>query len=527
MISASPRPASFVRPLDRRGHRRRVRAAALMALTALLITTPAFGRAEQWIEVKSPNVTVVSSAGGGSARSVAWQMEQVRSAIKTLWPWAKVDLDRPLTVLAVDDENGMRALAPAFWEKRGGVRPSSVWVAAPDHYFLAIRTDLQQDDTYNNNPHASAYFMYVSLILDQSLDVELPEWLSRGLAGVLSNTVVQSSKVLVGNLLKEHLQLLSERTRLKIPALMKVAQPSPELNTSDGLQRFDAESWAFVHFLMFGNQGARAAGLNQFFKLLGNGTDADTAFREIFGKPELLEDEFSRYKTQQIFSYQQLNVDVAVKRERFAQRALPPSESASIRALLHVAMGRPVEARAAIAEALKAGGAAPEDGTVEGLILDRERKPEEAAAAFARAVAEGSKSAHAHYRLARVRWVRGAEKGTLQEVEKLLAQAITLNPRHAYAYASLAEVRSVLGNTASLGLAIRAVQLDPLEMSHRLAVTRILMREKRYDDALKAVQAAAQLAKTPEQSAAARDLQQVIEREVAAERVRRAASAPR
>jgi len=70
----------------------------------------------------------------------------------------------------------------------------------------------------------------------------------------------------------------------------------------------------------------------------------------------------------------------------------------------------------------------------------------------------------------------------------------------------------VLGNTASLGLAIRATRLEPSELSHRLVVTRILMREKRYDDALKAVQAAAPLARTPEQAAAARELQQAIER---------------
>nr|MDQ3347590.1 hypothetical protein [Acidobacteriota bacterium] len=104
------------------------------------------------------------------------------------------------------------------------------------------------------------------------------------------------------------------------------------------------------------------------------------------------------------------------------------------------------------------------------------------------------------------------DKEKLQEVEKLLAQATTLNVRHAGAYARLAEVRSVLGNPASLGLALRAVQLEPSEMSHRLVVTRILMRDKRYDDALKAVQAAAPLAKTPEQIAAARELQQAIER---------------
>ena len=55
---------------------------------------------------------VVASTNPGMARTLVWQLEQVRSAVKAVWPWAKVDLDRPLLVLAVGNEEDMRALLP-------------------------------------------------------------------------------------------------------------------------------------------------------------------------------------------------------------------------------------------------------------------------------------------------------------------------------------------------------------------------------------------------------------------------------
>ncbi len=511
MTRVYPSPVRVPAPTPAKSESRGGALRAALAVATLFAGMPAGAAAEQWIEVKSPNVTVVSSAGGGPTRTLAWQLEQVRVAVKTLWPWATVDLDRPFTVLAVDDETGMRALAPRFWEGRGGVRPASVWVAAPDQYFLAIRTDQQAEGTHNINPHASAYFMYVSLILDQSVDAELPDWLSRGLAGVLSNTIVHDSNVVVGAPIPWHLDMLRERGRLTLPALLKVKAPSRELTTGDGLERFDAQAWAFVHFLMYGKQGARSGPLNQFFRLVATGTDRDAAFAQVFGKPEALEDEFALYTKGTIFTFQQVNVDVSVKRERFAQRNLPAAESASVRALLHAAMDRPVEARAAVAEARK-GGPAPESSLAEAMLLDREQKRDDAALAFGRAVSEGSKSAYAHYRLATLRWVPGASKETLQEMDKLLSNAIEFNVRHARAYSLLGEIRSLLGSPGALGLAIRATQLQPSEVNHRLVVARILTREKRQEDALKVLDAAASLASTPEQTAQLGELRKAAER---------------
>ena len=487
-------------------------AAVVLGGAVVSLGASAVARAEQWIEVKSPNVTVTSSAGGGTTKTLAWQLEQVRSAVKTLWPWARVDLDRQFTVLAVDDERGMRALIPQYWEKRGGGHPASVWVSAPDQHFLAIRTDMQAEGDARINPHMTAYFSYVSLILNQSVETDIPMWLGRGLAGVLSNTIVRDSELLIGAPIPWHLELLRTGRRLRVPDLVRMTRQSPGMANEEGQQLFDAESWAFVHYLMFSNQGARGAQLNQFFKLISSGTAADTAFRESLGKAEDLETGFLLYLNQSIFTFAQLKVDVSVKREGFVQRTLAPAESASARALLHVAMQRPVEARAAIAEARKADSAAPESHVAEGLLFDHEGKPQEATAAFTRAVSAGAKSSYAYYRLAGLRWAPGSDRPVLQEIEKLLRQAVELNTGNANAYAMLGEIRSVLGDTESVGLAVRATQLEPSKSSHRLAVARILMRQKRFDEALKAAEAGMSLARTAEEGQMARDLQQAIQR---------------
>ena len=90
--------------------------------------------ADQWIEMKSAHFTVVSNAGERNTRRLVWQLEQVRSATAALFSWARPDLNKPLSVIALKDENSMRALAPQYWEERRSIRPASVWVTGPDQH---------------------------------------------------------------------------------------------------------------------------------------------------------------------------------------------------------------------------------------------------------------------------------------------------------------------------------------------------------------------------------------------------------
>ncbi len=483
-----------------------IRSARLLAIGLLLAAPTTAAAADQWSELKTPHFTVISNASDGNTRSLAWQLEQVRSTMATLWPWARVDLNKPLTVIAVKDENSMRALAPKYWEARGGVRPASVWVSGPDRHYLAIRTGLDVESQGNVNPYINSYFSYISLVMMQSLSPDLPLWLSRGLSGVLSNTLVKNDHIVIGAPIPWHLQALRERPRARLARLLTTTRQSPALTREEGAETFDAQTWAFVHFLMFDDKGARADKLNAFAQAVSTGKDAAAAFQETLGTAESLEFAFRMYFEKQVFLVRRVNIDLSVEREKIPVRRLSTAESAGTRALFHVAMRRPVEARAAIAEARAQDPKAPDSYEAEGLLLDHENKDDEAKQALTKAVEAGSTSGYAHYRLGSLTWRPNADQGTLKAIEGYLAKATSLNTRDADAYSWLGEIRAVLGVGEPAGLVLRAVTLEPLEAVHRLRAAFVLGRLRKYDEAAVHAEAAQRLANTDSERQRAREL---------------------
>jgi tetratricopeptide (TPR) repeat protein len=486
--------------------------AGLIATTAALGVSPqAAYAADTWMEIKAPHVTMIANGGTRDARTLAWQLEQIRSVLVTILPWAKVDLDRPFVALAVNNESRMRALLPTLWQGGAAARPVSVWVTGPDRHYLAIRSDERAEDRLHINPHVNAYFAYVSLVIQNSLQAEMPLWFTRGLAGVLSNTIVRDSHMLVGPPIPWHLRELRTRPRLRLATLMGATRESREL-VGEGLAHFDAQAWALVHFVLFGDGGVRAAKLDQFFNLVTAGGTHAAAQAEAFGPIEQLEGEFVRYLGRDIFEFAKVPIDDSVRKEKFGERAVPPAEASTTLALFHVSVGQTTEARAAIAEARKAGGASADSHLAEALLLRSEGTEEAVRPALERAVAEGSTNAYVHYELARLQWQAEASPESLAAREKLLRRAAELNPRWSWTFALLADVRSQLGQADASDWVVRAVRLAPMESAHRLTAGVVLLRAGRHAEALKAVEAALTLAANDEDRQRARELRQAIER---------------
>lgn len=461
-----------------------------LALILLLAVTPARPRAaaDKWTETTSAHFLVWSNAGDRATRNLLWQLEQIRFAVATLWPWTRLDFAKPMLVLALKNELSMRAMAPRYWEQKGGVHPVSVWVTGADRHYMAIRADLEGEDGVLINPYTSAYFSYVNLILTSSFDRELPLWFSRGLAGVLSNTIVQGKVILLGPPIQWHLDRLHEGARLRMKELIAVTRTSREYTQNDGLGRFDAQAWALVHYLMFGHNAARQAGVNTFAALVKNGTDPGAAFAEAFGTVAELEDDFSGYIDREIFSYRKFVVDQATKREAFTSRPLTPAESAAGRAAFHVSMGRSAEARALIDEARQTDPRSVDAYMAEGLLLRRENKEQESDAAFVKAASLGSASPYAYYRAAMSMWGTGAsrpDEAAFRQMDVYLSKAIELNPSFAESYAVLAEVRSAQKKPADdvVALLNKAIALDPSDPWTRIAAARSLWRIDRLTEA--------------------------------------------
>ena len=437
-----------------------------------------------WIEVKSPHFTVVSNDSDRAARDVAWQLEQMRGVIERLWTWARVDTSKPIVVYAAADEASMKALAPEYWERKNGVKPASVFVEGADRYAVALRTDAKAEDRDGLNPYITAYWSYVGLMLNASLDRDLPLWFQRGMASVFSNTIVRDTAIQLGRAIPWHIQRLQKGTRTPIRELFSIDRTSPSYTQADRLELFDAECWALMHFLMFGEEGTHRAQLDRFIALLHEGRPSAAAVEEALGNVDALQKRFASYFSHQLYQYMRIDVDLRTKRETFPIRRLPAPEAATQRAALHAAMRRPIEARAAIEEARKGDPRLAATYDTDGFLFEVEDQDDNARVAYAKAAELGSTNFYTYYRLAMMTWVQGADVDTLTAVKKSLEQSVALNDRFAGAFAMLGEVRARLKESATaLDAANRAVQLDGRSVRHRLSLARVLWGVEQPDQA--------------------------------------------
>jgi len=451
---------------------------AIVALSAFLVMAvsahPAAAE-RSWTELKSPHFTVVTEAGERQGRKMLWQFEQLRAAIQTIWPWSRAELDRPILVLLVKDESGMKILAPQYWEQKGNVRPASVLVSGVDRHYIALRADAETDDRDNLNPYLAAYWSYVTLVLDTGLKSDLPPWFARGLADVMSNTIVRPSHVDIGHVVPWHLQNLRTSGRFTLPELLAVESNSPVFRDATQTASFDAMAWAFVHFLMFADRGAHSAQLGRYVTLLSEQRPPAAAFELAFGGTDAIAKDFSQYFNKNLFNYSRATVDLNLKPEGFTMRALPAAEASALHGAWHAAARRPIEARADIDAARQADPALAASYEVEGVVRLSEGKAAEARAAFAAAIERGTANFFPYYWWAANPAQRAADVAARESLHKALERAVALNGAYAPAHAALASVMLDLErNDQALERAKRAVVLEPGMTYGRLVLAQAL-----------------------------------------------------
>jgi TonB family protein len=396
-----------------------------------------------WVEIKTDHFTVVSDAGEKRARAIGWEFEQIRLALASLWSWARVDADRPILIVAANDESTMKALAPQYWEQKGAVHPESVFVTGPDRHYILLRSDVKVSDTQALNPYRAAYWSYTALVLRSSAPRELPLWYFLGLVEVMSNTIVRETHIDVGHAIPWHLRRLRDHSRMPVAELLAADSKSPWFQQADRRPDFDAAAWSLVHYLMFADEGAHRQQLDRFAALVLDGQTPAGAAETVFGNLQTLDGAIAQYMTRQLFGYIRLNVDLKLKADSFPSRAMAAGESGAAQASVHLAMQRPVDARASIERARKENSNLAASFDAEALLLDMERKTADAQAMYAKAMELGSTNFYTYYR-----WASLAGLGDAPDrarIDQALQKATALNDRFAAAWTLLAEARLRLG----------------------------------------------------------------------------------
>jgi tetratricopeptide (TPR) repeat protein len=470
-----------------------------VAVVVVCLLMPSLASAQTWREVKTANFTVISDAPERRIRTIAWQFEQMRGALAQGLPWVKLDLERPVTIIAVKDENGLRALAPQYWTERLQDRPHSVFVTGIDRHYIALRADVEVE-AQGMNPHYQAYWAYSALVLQHSLDRRLPLWVVNGLASVLANTIVRAREVEFGKPTTWIAAQAKTGPRLPLADLLGVTYESAYYRGGVSRERFDAQSWALIQFMIFGmkdNAGPRFA---QLIQRLAAGASSTEAIAAAYGSMAALEDAYLLYVQQSVFAYGRLPLNTGIVEGKLAVGPVSVASQSATRAAFHAAMRQPAEGRVLLAAARKADPALPAIDDADGLLFETENQPDEAREAYARAVAGGSTHYWSHYRLATLRasGAQGAEQIAAQI--PLLERATTLNPRFVPAMAYLAELQAGARQMDSaIASARRVVELDGSSVEHHVRLARILAQASRVDEARQIAKQALPFVTSPQQ----------------------------
>ena len=449
---------------------------------------------DTWIEVRSPNFTVISNAGEKEARKIADQFEQFREVFHNSFPKLRVDLGKPLIIFAVKNEDSLKTLLPAYWELKGHAHPAGLYAPGEDRHFVALRTNLETE-----NPYQVVYHEYTHAIMNLNFR-GLPIWLGEGLAEFFGNSTIHEKDVEIGKISPYHLQVLQQERLIPIESLLLADAQSPYYNEQNRVSVFYAESWAIVHYLLLDPDARKRQLLFTFLSAWDASGNQLEAAQKAFGDLKEFSKAMERYARQQTFYVGRVNTSIHSDPKSYASRVMPSAELDANRALFYVHTQRPKEAMAAIDEALQADPNLPLAYEAQGLLAYSQREFLVAEEAFTRAIELHSTSYFPYYFAAEAQLRHGLP--TEERAPKLIAfleKTVQMNPQFAPAYAALSSIYSMRPETREKALVEgrKAIELEPGNLTFATSYGYVLLNAGKSADAKVFAARIQEVAKTP------------------------------
>jgi tetratricopeptide (TPR) repeat protein len=474
-----------------------------------------------WMEVRSPNFTVISDASVKQARRVAKTLEQFRVLLQTVLA-LKVDPGSPLIVFAARDGEGLKALLPGDRKEKGALQPTGMFLAGPEKNFVILRTDIPDEQRYH-----IIYHEYVHMVMRLNFQ-SLPLWLAEGLAELFAHANISDKESSFGDASPEFLQVLRKLSIIPLSTLIAVTPDSPYYRQTDMARIFYAQSWALTHYLMLGDKGIHASQLREFLGLLQSGVSEQEATERALGDLKTLQQNLARYVGKGRYYHYKVPVRLHVNEGQYPARALSQAESLAMRGELLIHTDRLNEAKKMLEQALRLEPRSARANAGMGLIFMRLQDQGQAQEYLSKAIGLDSKSFLVQFYAAQLAYQKDGDYGA---AETHLRKALAINPQFAPACGALSYILTMQGKKLpeALELAVKAANLQPADLSHRILVGQILMKTGKYDEATRIGERVLALAHTEAERREAESLLFMIKgrQERSLEAQKRAAALPK
>jgi len=425
---------------------------------------------EPWIEVRSPHFCVLTNGNKSDAREVAYEFEQMRYLFSTQFPSFRLDSGAPLTIFAARDERTAKQLIPVLKKMKTGSNMAGMFLHGWEKQYVMLRLDQT-----GLNSREIVYHEYTHSILHLNSHW-LPTWLDEGMAEFYGYTRFEQNKIEIGAPTVRVGSL--QDTTIPIADLMSSEKVHEFYRDADRMEMFYAESWALVHYLIFGPGMEGGAKLDQFFALVQQDTDQKKAFQQVFGSIEAIDKALGPYMRSLAFHAAVLHTAPEIDKKNFIVTKLTMAQTEAELAGFHLWNHDLVDAAPLIEQALKDDpklGLAHEE---KGFLLfaqGQDAAADEFSQAyaldgtlylslFAKTMLSTMASSHAP-----------ADEAALHDA---LLKVTALNPQFAPAYVQMARLAVRQGDLQrAFGLSRRAEELEPSRAGYHLLTGQILLRE--------------------------------------------------
>jgi Tfp pilus assembly protein PilF len=406
----------------------------------LCLAHPTIGEAATWCHLETPRFAVVSQLNERDTLAWAKEFFEFTQALQDL---SHIDeqLRPQLTLVLFAREKDFRGYTPLLPD--GSRRNVSGFFAKRDRWAIAgLCGQLDDQDTRHTLFHEGVHWFM------SPMEQYVPLWMEEGLAEVFSTFSVEKGKARWGEAIGDHVLLLNTTSPMPIAKLVLVSPGDRLLNEDSRVGVFYAQSWALVHYLLFGEHAGSRTVLNDYLKALQQPGMPDEIFRNIFGVDYAgMDRRFADYLRDGKYFIN----NRPVTNENAAwpvEKASPETVEIALGKLALVAAdikNAETHARAAIA-------AAPESALgyeVLGRVCEESQRGEAAHTAYERAAALHSRDAHTYFALANAivsaratfdRQVSGLPPEEARAAASYFERAINLNPRFQPAYQGLAGI---------------------------------------------------------------------------------------
>ncbi len=231
--------------------------------------------APRWIKAESGHFTLLSQGSDVETKKWAAELAQFQRGLQSILPVAPERL-RPVTVVLFKTDRDFRPFKPR--EKGKPQNIAGLFSKTQDCQVIAFSLDYDADELRRVAYHEAVHW-HIS-----AAEEILPPWLEEGLAEVYSTFKAgDDGTYTFGGIMQSHLRFLMEAKKMPLRTLTSISRDSLSYNDGNRATLFYAQSWAFVHYLLFGEGTPGMQSVARYVAASATAPTIEVAFAEAFG----------------------------------------------------------------------------------------------------------------------------------------------------------------------------------------------------------------------------------------------------